>query len=184
MRNSFELLRIATAILSCSFIFSSAFSQQDKAQKKWWKETVFYEIYMPSYADSDGDGYGDFKGMTAKLDHLQSLGVKGIWLTPFLQSPKVDNGYDVASYYDIDSTYGSMDDFKTYLQEAHKRGIKVIMDMVLNHTSTASKWFAASRRSADNPYRDYYIWKDKPNNWESFFGGSAWQKDTLTKQSS
>lgn len=182
MKSFSELLRIATIILSCSFIFSFAFSQQNNAGKKWWKETVFYEIYMPSYADSDGDGYGDFKGMTGRLDHLQSLGVKGIWLTPFLQSPKVDNGYDVASYYDIDSTYGSMDDFKNYLQEAHKRGIKVIMDMVLNHTSTESKWFTASRQSTNNPYRDYYTWKDKPNNWESFFGGSAWQKDSLTNQ--
>ena len=150
--------------------------------KNWWKATVFYEIYMPSYADSNGDGYGDFKGMSEKLDYLQSLGVKGIWLTPFLQSPKVDNGYDVASYYDIDSTYGNIEDFKNYVAAAHKRGIKVIMDMVLNHTSTDSKWFRKSRKSASNPYRDYYIWKDKPNNWESFFGGTAWQMDTLTNQ--
>jgi glycosidase len=182
MRSFSLLIRTVFVMLSCCFIFSPAFSQQDGPQRKWWKETVFYEIYMPSYADGNGDGYGDFKGMTAKLDYLQSLDIKGIWLTPFLQSPKVDNGYDVASYYDIDSTYGSMDDFKNYLQEAHKRGIKVIMDMVLNHTSTASKWFTASRQSTDNPYRDYYIWSDKPNNWESFFGGSAWQKDTLTNQ--
>ncbi|MGE5106758.1 MAG: alpha-amylase family glycosyl hydrolase [Sphingobacteriales bacterium] len=137
---------------------------------------------MPSYADSNADGYGDFKGMTSKLDYLHSLGVKGIWLTPFLQSPKVDNGYDVASYYDIDATYGNMADFKKYLSEAHKRGIKVIMDMVLNHTSTESKWFKESRKATNNPYRDYYIWKDKPNNWESFFGGGAWQIDTLTNQ--
>lgn len=148
----------------------------------WWKESVFYQIYMPSYADSNGDGYGDFKGMTQKLDYLESLGVKGIWLTPFLQSPKVDNGYDVASYYDIDPTYGSTEDFKKYLAEAHKRGIKVVMDMVLNHTSTESKWFQEARKSKDNPYRDYYIWKDQPNNWESFFGGTAWQMDPLTNQ--
>lgn len=150
--------------------------------KKWWKETVFYQIYMPSYADSNGDGYGDFKGMTNKLDYLKELGVKGIWLTPFLTSPKVDNGYDVANYYEVDPTYGNKADFDIFLKEAHKRGIKVIMDMVLNHTSTDSKWFQEAQKSKDNPYRDYYIWRDELNNWESFFGGTAWQKDTLTNQ--
>ena len=148
----------------------------------WWKETVFYEIYMPSYADSNGDGYGDFTGMTEKLNYLQFLGIKGIWLTPFLRSPKMDNGYDVSSYYDIDKTYGSMADFKNFLAVAHEKGIKVIMDMVVNHTSTESKWFQESRSSLNNPYRHYYIWRDKPNNWESFFGGSAWQLDSLTNQ--
>jgi trehalose-6-phosphate hydrolase len=157
-------------------------AQDIKNSEKWWKESVFYQIYMPSYADSDGDGYGDFKGMTNKLDYLKGLGVKGIWLTPFLTSPKVDNGYDIANYYEVDPTYGSKADFDTFLNEAHKRGIKVIMDMVLNHTSTECKWFQESQKSLDNPYRDYYIWKDKPNNWESFFGGTAWQKDTLTNQ--
>ncbi|WP_235946481.1 alpha-amylase family glycosyl hydrolase [Flavobacterium silvaticum] len=137
---------------------------------------------MPSYADSNGDGYGDFKGMTDKLDYLKSLGVKGIWLTPFLASPKVDNGYDIADYYQVDPTYGTNEDFKVFLQSAHQKGIKVIMDMVLNHTSTDSKWFKESRKSKENPYRDYYIWKDKPNNWESFFGGPAWEKDPATNQ--
>jgi trehalose-6-phosphate hydrolase len=168
-----------------ALVFFSYFSgsAQDLASHKiWWKETVFYQIYMPSYADSNGDGYGDFKGITGKLDYLSGLGVKGIWLTPFLKSPKVDNGYDVADYYAIDPTYGSKADFDTFLLEAHKRGIKVIMDMVLNHTSTDSKWFQEAKKSKNNPYRDYYIWKDKPNNWESFFGGSAWQKDTITGQ--
>ena len=178
---NFSLL---SSVLFASFItlFYSCSIKQKHAQETWWKESVFYEIYMPSYADSNGDGYGDFKGMTEKLDYLQSLGVRGIWLTPFLQSPKVDNGYDVASYYDIDSTYGNIKDFKNYVAAAHKRGIKVIMDMVLNHTSTDSKWFRESRKSVSNPYRDYYIWKSKPNNWESFFGGTAWQMDTLTNQ--
>lgn len=157
-------------------------SLKEIAANNWWKETVFYEIYMPSYADSNGDGYGDFKGMTEKLDYLQSLGIKGIWLTPFLKSPKVDNGYDVANYYEIDKTYGNLEDFRMYLEAAHAKGIKVIMDLVLNHTSTDSKWFQESRTSIDNPYRDYYIWRDKPNNWESFFGGTAWQLDTLTNQ--
>jgi len=155
---------------------------QDLTEKIWWKETVFYQIYMPSYADSNGDGFGDFKGITGKLDYLSGLGIKGIWLTPFLKSPKVDNGYDVADYYTIDATYGTKTDFDIFLKEAHKRGIKVIMDMVLNHTSTDSKWFQESKKSKDNPYRDYYIWKDKANNWESFFGGTAWQKDEATNQ--
>lgn len=137
---------------------------------------------MPSYADSNGDGYGDFQGITGRLDYLQDLGVKGIWLTPFLKSPKVDNGYDVADYYAIDPTYGTMADFEHFLKESHKRGIKVIMDMVLNHTSTDCRWFQESKKSKDNPYRDYYIWKDKPNNWESFFGGTAWEKDGVTNQ--
>ena len=137
---------------------------------------------MPSYADSNGDGYGDFKGITSKLDYLQDLGVKGIWLTPFLKSPKVDNGYDVADYYEIDPTYGNKQDFDTFLKEAHKRGIKVIMDLVLNHTSKDSQWFQEAKKSKDNPYRDYYIWKDKPNNWESFFGGTAWELDVTNNQ--
>ena len=166
------------SMLNCN---SQALVNKD-VSKKWWKESVFYQIYMPSYADSNGDGYGDFKGMTSKLDYLQKLGVKGIWLTPFLTSPKVDNGYDIANYYEIDPTYGTKTDFDNFLEEAHKRGIKVIMDMVLNHTSTDCKWFKESIKSKDNPYREYYIWKDKPNNWESFFGGTAWQMDTLTNQ--
>lgn len=174
-------------ILNHVFIFllmintSMSFAQKT-ADEKWWKEAVFYQIYMPSYADSNGDGYGDFKGMTKKLDYLQNLGIKGIWLTPFLKSPKVDNGYDVADYYEVDPTYGNKADFDLFLNEAHKRGIKVIIDMVFNHTSTDSKWFQESRKSKDNPYRDYYIWKDEPNNWESFFGGTAWEKDDLTNQ--
>jgi trehalose-6-phosphate hydrolase len=159
-----------------------AMAQQTAVDKKWWKESVFYQIYMPSYADSNGDGYGDFEGMTHKLDYLKQLGVKGIWLTPFLTSPKVDNGYDIANYFEVDPTYGTKADFDAFLKEAHKRDIKVIMDMVLNHTSTDCKWFQESRKSIDNPYREYYIWKDKPNNWESFFGGTAWEKDTLTNQ--
>jgi len=164
-------------------IFNSCQPKEEFFLKKdWWKETVFYEIYMPSYKDSNGDGYSDFKGLTSKLDYIQKLGVKGIWLTPFLKSPKVDNGYDVSDYRMIDPTYGTLNDFKIFLKEAHKRNIKIIMDLVVNHTSTESKWFKESRKSKDNPYRDYYIWKDRPNNWESFFGGSAWKLDSLTNQ--
>ncbi|NDP26118.1 MAG: glucohydrolase [Flavobacterium sp.] len=172
----------STIIIFVSIVitFCSCSLKKKETNKKWWKEAVFYQIYMPSYADSNGDGYGDFKGMTKKLDYLQGIGVKGIWLTPFLTSPKVDNGYDIANYYEIDPTYGAKADFDIFLKEAHKRGIKVIMDMVLNHTSTDCKWFQESKKSVHNPYRDYYIWKDKPNNWESFFGGTAWQKESLT----
>jgi len=148
----------------------------------WWKTAVFYQIYMPSFQDSDGDGFSDFTGMTNKLDYLKSLGIEGIWLTPFLKSPKVDNGYDIADYYQIDPTYGSLDDFKKFLTQAHSRDIKVIMDMVLNHSSTDCYWFQEAQKSKNNPYRDYYIWRDEPNNWESFFGGSAWEYDSLTNQ--
>jgi len=166
------------------FAFSPALAQPatGSASGKWWKETVFYQIYMPSFQDSDGNGISDFKGMTDRLDYLKSLGIKGIWLTPFLRSPGVDNGYDVADYYQVDSMYGTNTGFSDFLKEAHQRGIKVIMDMVVNHTSTECRWFQESVKSRDNPYRDYYIWRDKPNNWESFFGGSAWEFEPLTKQ--
>ncbi|MCW4469666.1 alpha-glucosidase [Flavobacterium sp. MFBS3-15] len=166
------------AILFMALWVSNSFGQE----KHWWKESVFYQIYMPSYADSGGDGYGDFKGITQKLDHIKGLGIKCIWLTPFLKSPKVDNGYDVADYYTVDPTYGTMEDFQDFLYEAHKRDINVIMDMVVNHTSTECEWFKEAQKSKDNYYRDYYIWKDNPNNWESFFGGTAWQLDETTNQ--
>ena len=169
-------------LLILSSLVATAQQGQLKKQPPWWKESVFYEIYMPSFQDSDGNGFSDFAGMTTRLDYLQSLGIKGIWLTPFLKSPKVDNGYDIADYYEIDPVYGKLEKFTTFLNEAHKRGIKVIMDMVVNHTSTDCEWFRESRKSRDNPYRDYYIWQDKPNNWESFFGGTAWEPDTLTNQ--
>jgi len=175
-------LKLTVLILFlCITLFCDSKSEPT-SEKQWWKETVFYEIYMPSFKDSNGDGYSDFKGMTSKLDYIQSLGVKGIWLTPFLQSPKVDNGYDISDYLQVDKTYGNLDDFNIFIAEAHKRDIKVIIDIVVNHTSIEHKWFQESRKSKDNPYRDYYIWKDKPNNWESFFGGKAWEYDSLTQQ--
>ena len=163
-------MKAIVPFLLCLLMISSCNSNiiSDSSEKTWWKETVFYEIYMPSYKDGDNDGFSDFKGLTSKLGYIESLGVKGIWLTPFLQSPKVDNGYDVSDYYKIDSTYGTLDDFKNFLEEAHKKDIKIIMDLVLNHTSTESKWFQESKKSKNNPFRDYYIWKDTPNNWESF----------------
>lgn len=155
---------------------------QTSNHQVWWKETVFYQIYMPSFQDSDSNGYSDFKGLTSRLDYLNFLGVKGIWLTPFMKSPKVDNGYDIADYYIIDSVYGNHADFRIFLDKAHNLGIKVIMDMVINHTSTDCQWFVESRKSKDNPYRDYYLWSDTINNWESFFGGSAWEFDPQTNQ--
>jgi len=148
----------------------------------WWKQAAFYEIYMPSFKDGNRDGIGDFKGITSKLDYLKELGINGIWLTPFYPSPKVDNGYDIADYYGIDSDYGMMEDFELFLKEAHRRDIKVIADLVLNHTSTLHPWFKESRASKDSPKRDWYIWRDEPNNWESFFGGSAWEYDATSGQ--
>lgn len=155
--------------------------------KKWWKEAVFYQIYMPSFCDGNGDGIGDFIGITSKLDYLVDLGIDGIWLTPFYKSPKVDNGYDISDFYSVDPDYGTMEDFETFLKEAHAKGIKVIVDLVLNHTSSEHAWFKESRTSKSNPKRDWYIWKDpvngqEPNNWESFMGGSAWKYDSTTNQ--
>src|SRR5690554_5011761 len=148
----------------------------------WWNNTVFYQIYMPSFRDGNNDGIGDFTGITEKLDHIKELGVKGVWLTPFYPSPKVDNGYDISDYKNIDPDYGDFESFQTFMREAKKRKIKVIIDMVINHTSTEHKWFKESKQSKDSPKRDWYIWQDEPNNWESFFSGSAWEYDAKTKQ--
>lgn len=150
--------------------------------EKWWGNSTFYEIYMPSFMDGNGDGIGDFQGITEKLDYLKELGIDGIWLTPFYPSPKVDNGYDISDYVSIDPVYGVMKDFEVFIQEAHGRNIKVIVDLVLNHTSSQHQWFLDSRSSKSHPKRDWYIWRDQPNNWESFFGGSAWEYDEKTKQ--
>lgn len=149
---------------------------------KWWKQSAFYEIYMPSFKDGNGDGLGDFLGITSKLDYLKELGVDGLWLTPFYPSPKVDNGYDISDYYSIDPAYGTLADFEAFISEAHKRDIKVIVDIVLNHTSSEHEWFKESRSSKDHPKRDWYMWRDEPNNWESFFSGSAWEFDEATGQ--
>lgn len=154
--------------------------------KQWWKETVFYQIYMPSFCDGNHDGIGDFKGMMSKLPYLKKLGVGGLWLTPFYPSPKVDNGYDISDYYGIDEDYGTMADFEAFIAKAHELGIRVISDIVINHTSDQHPWFLESKRSTDNAKRDWYVWqapKDghEPNNWESFFGGSAWAYDETTK---
>lgn len=153
----------------------------------WWKKAVVYQIYPKSFYDSTGNGTGDIQGIIEKLDYLKELGVDVLWLTPIYKSPQRDNGYDISDYYNIQEEYGTMDDFDQLLAEAHKRGIKIIMDIVINHTSTEHEWFKQAKSSKDNPYRDFYIWKDAkdglpPTNWESKFGGSAWQWDETTGQ--
>ncbi|MBB3103172.1 glycoside hydrolase family 13 protein [Azomonas macrocytogenes] len=153
----------------------------------WWKEAVVYQIYPRSFNDSNGDGVGDLNGITAKLDYLQTLGVDVIWLSPHFDSPNADNGYDIRDYRKVMAEFGSMDDFDRMLAEMKKRGMRLIIDLVVNHTSDEHRWFVESRKSKDNPCRDYYIWRDgkdggAPNNYPSFFGGSAWEKDEATGQ--
>lgn len=152
-------------------------------KKTWWKESVIYQIYPRSFMDSNGDGIGDLKGITTKLDYLKELGIDVIWLSPVYQSPNDDNGYDISDYQAIMEEFGTMEDFDEMLSEAHERGIKIVMDLVVNHTSDEHRWFVESRKAEDTPYRDYYIWREgkegnqPPNNWGSCFGGSAWKYD-------
>ncbi|MEO8354887.1 MAG: alpha-glucosidase [Chloroflexota bacterium] len=142
---------------------------------KWWQTAVFYQIYPRSFADGNGDGIGDFKGMTGKLDYLTALGIDAIWISPHFPSPNWDCGYDISSYTDVAPEYGTLDDFKTFLAESHRRGIHVILDLVLNHTSDEHPWFLESKSSRDNPKADWYVWADTPpNNWQSCFDGDAW----------
>ncbi|MDO4168321.1 MAG: alpha-glucosidase [Lachnospiraceae bacterium] len=155
-------------------------------EKRWWKESVVYQIYPRSFKDSNGDGIGDLKGITEKLDYLKELGIDVIWLSPVYQSPNDDNGYDISDYRSIMADFGTMQDFDEMLAAAHERGIKILMDLVVNHTSDEHPWFVESRKSKDNPYRDYYIWRDgkdghEPNNWGSCFSGSAWKYDEQTQ---
>jgi len=156
---------------------------------KWWKKAVVYEIYCKSFCDSDGDGIGDLQGVISKLPMLKDLGVNCIWFAPIYTSPQVDNGYDVADYQNIESAYGNLETFKKLLDKAHNMGIRIIMDMVLNHSSDEHRWFQESRKSKDNPYRNYYIWKEpkedgsEPNNWGNYFkegNGSMWTFDETT----
>jgi len=154
-------------------------------EKAWWKESVIYQIYPRSFCDSNGDGIGDLNGIRSKLDYLQKLGINVIWLSPIYKSPNDDNGYDISDYQDIMDDFGTMDDFDALLKEAHEHGIKIVMDLVVNHTSDEHKWFVESRSSKDNPKRDYYIWREpkdgkEPNNWGSCFSGSAWEYDEKT----
>jgi len=153
----------------------------------WWKEAVAYQIYPRSFMDSNGDGIGDIQGIISKLDYLKELGIDVIWICPIYSSPNDDNGYDISDYKDIMSDFGTMADFDELLEAVHAKGMKLIMDLVINHTSDEHPWFIESRSSKENPYRDYYIWhpgkNDKePNNWESIFGGSAWEFDPSTKE--
>lgn len=154
-------------------------------ERTWWKEAVVYQIYPRSFMDSNGDGIGDLKGITSKLDYLKELGVDVVWLSPVYQSPNDDNGYDISDYQAIMEEFGTMEDFDEMLAGMHERGIRLVMDLVVNHTSDEHAWFVESRRSKDNPYRDYYIWREgkegkEPNNWGSCFSGSAWQYDDAT----
>jgi len=151
-------------------------------QKKWWKESVVYQIYPRSFMDSNNDGIGDIKGITSKLDYLKTLGVDILWISPIFKSPNVDMGYDISDYQEIMDTFGTIEDFDELLSEAHNRDLKIIIDLVVNHSSNQHPWFIKSKSSKDNPYHDYYIWKKgkdgkEPNNWGSYFSGPAWTYD-------
>lgn len=154
----------------------------------WWKDVVIYQIYPRSFNDSNGDGIGDLAGITAKVDHLVTLGVDVVWLSPHFDSPNADNGYDIRDYRKVMTEFGSMEDFDRMLAAMNERGIELVLDLVVNHTSDEHRWFVESRSSRDNPYRDFYIWRDggpdggPPNNYPSFFGGSAWTHDATTDQ--
>lgn len=154
---------------------------------KWWQKGVFYQVYPRSFADGNGDGIGDLAGLTARLDYLQDLGVDAIWLSPHYPSPLVDCGYDIADYTGVAPEYGTLEEFQHFLDQAHRRGLRVILDLVLNHTSDQHPWFLASRSGRNSPERDLYIWRDgrnggPPNNWLSAFGGSAWEYDPASDQ--
>ena len=157
-------------------------------ENRWWQNGVIYQIYPRSFYDTNHDGIGDIPGIIAKLDYLHDLGVDALWLSPVYPSPQVDFGYDVSDYTDIDAKFGTLEDFKTLLAQAHQRGIRIILDLVLNHTSDRHPWFRESRSSRDNPKRDWYLWRDPapggspPNNWASWFGGSGWEWDASTGQ--
>lgn len=155
-------------------------------ERAWWKEAVVYQIYPRSFQDSNGDGIGDIRGITSRMDYLKELGIDVIWLSPVYESPNDDNGYDISNYQGIMREFGTMEDFDEMLRTAHEKGIKLVMDLVVNHTSDEHPWFVESRKSRENPYRDYYIWREpkdgkEPNNWGSCFSGSAWQYDEKTE---
>ena len=155
---------------------------------RWWQTGLIYQIYPRSFMDANGDGVGDLQGILRRLDYMEWLGVDAIWLSPFYPSPMADFGYDVANYVDVDPLFGTLDDFDQLVQQAHARGIKLVLDLVPNHSSDEHPWFVESRSSRDNPKRDWYLWRDPapdggpPNNWHSMFGGSAWKYDDATGQ--
>ena len=151
----------------------------DKNKYGWWKNAVFYQVYPKSFQDTNGDGVGDLPGLISRLDYLETLGIDGIWLSPVCQSPQVDNGYDISDYRAIDPSVGTMEDMQTLIREAKARGISIILDLVPNHSSDQHKWFLEAKKSRDNPYHDYYIWRDgdgtcPPNEMKATFGGPAW----------
>ena len=156
-------------------------------KKTWWKEGVVYQIYPRSYKDTSGNGMGDLYGIIEELDYIKSLGVDIIWLCPIYDSPNDDNGYDISDYRKITDDFGGQQAFDELLEKMHQKGLKLVMDLVANHSSDEHYWFTESKKSKSNPYRDYYIWKDgvngaPPNNWQSFFNGSAWEYDQNTAQ--
>ncbi|KAH0407077.1 glycoside hydrolase family 13 protein, partial [Aureobasidium melanogenum] len=171
---------------------SSHTPDADQVQRAWWKEASVYQIYPSSFKDSNGDGFGDLGGIIGKLDYIKALGVDIVWCCPIYKSPQVDMGYDIADYKDIDARYGTMEDVDELISGLHRRGLKFLMDLVVNHTSDQHEWFQQSRSSKDNAYRDWYIWRDPkydsqgnrqpPNNWSSYFSGSAWEYDEPSGQ--
>ena len=190
-RKQKKSVKIGLFILSVSLLCANlhpVIAGQDDDAFKWWQKTIAYEVYVKSFKDSDGNGIGDINGITSELDHLQNLGVGAIWLTPCYVSPQADNGYDIADYYNIDPDYGSMADMENLIAEAEKRGIRIVMDLVFNHTSNENEWFTESRSGRDNDKSDWYIWRDPkpdgsaPTNWRSIFGGSAWTFDETRGQ--
>ena len=191
--DSFFLFGVTRRYRKAIMSNSEAYQVPSYEGRQWWKEAVVYQVYPRSFNDANGDGIGDLKGITEKLPYLAKLGINVIWLSPVFDSPNVDNGYDISNYFAIMSDFGTMEDFDEMLETAHKHGIKILMDLVANHTSDEHPWFKESRSSKDNPYRDYYIWKDPkgfdedgnpipPNNWASEFGGPAWEWDEATGQ--
>ena len=191
--DSFFLFGVTRRYRKAIMSNSEAYEVPSYEGRQWWKEAVVYQVYPRSFNDANGDGIGDLKGITEKLPYLAKLGINVIWLSPVFDSPNVDNGYDISDYFAIMSDFGTMEDFDEMLETAHKHGIKILMDLVANHTSDQHPWFKESRSSKDNPYRDYYIWKDPkgfdengkpipPNNWASEFGGPAWEWDEATGQ--
>lgn len=191
--DSFFLFGVTRRYRKAIMSNSEAYQVPSYEGRQWWKEAVVYQVYPRSFNDANGDGIGDLKGITEKLPYLAKLGINVIWLSPVFDSPNVDNGYDISDYFAIMSDFGTMEDFDEMFETAHKHGIKILMDLVANHTSDEHPWFKESRSSKDSPYRDYYIWKDPkgfdedgnpipPNNWASEFGGPAWEWDEATGQ--
>ena len=179
---------LISLLLAVALLFGAALGEGTAESAPWWKGTIAYEIYVKSFKDSDGDGIGDLQGIISELDHLQRLGVGAVWLTPCYASPQADNGYDIADYYNIDPVYGTMEDMETLIAEAGKRGIRIVMDLVFNHTSNENQWFIESRSGKDSDKSDWYFWVDPkpdgsaPTNWRSIFGGSAWEYDETRNQ--